>query len=83
MEAHVTCFSQHIETPLSRCFYEANVDMDVLPHIFLQVLLEGLVAPEKRDSNRRLRFDGDRFLKTRQHILRQSHFRQRKQEGQG
>src|SRR5688572_23327947 len=30
----------------------------------------------------RLLLDGDRFLKTRQDVLRQSHFRQRKQEGQ-
>ena len=31
----------------------------------------------------RLLRDGDRFFKTRQYVLRQSHLRQRKQEGQG
>src|SRR6266851_1503930 len=39
----------------------------------------------QRDKTRkqRLLLGGDRFPKTRQHILRQAHLRQRKQEGQG
>jgi hypothetical protein len=45
--------------------------------------VHGLVIPEKRDRRPRLLLGGDRFLKTRQHILRQAHLPQRKQEGQG
>jgi len=45
-----------------------------------RVGFHGLVIPEKRDRRPRLLLGGDRFLKTRQHILRQAHLRQRKQE---
>ena len=48
-----------------------------------RVGVHGLVISQKQDRKRRLLLDGDRFPKTRQHILRQAHLRQRKQEGQG
>jgi hypothetical protein len=41
-----------------------------------RICIHGLVFSRKRDWKRRLFFYRDRFLETRQHILRQPHFRQ-------